>query len=95
MLCDHHPDAPQPADLARLRPGNSIGAGSGDTFVIVEDFPPSGPSSEHVVLNRPDGRRGHEDWAAAVTVDEIATLTRIEPDGSRTWSPTPDSEAGV
>ncbi|AXG79037.1 DUF6211 family protein [Streptomyces paludis] len=92
MLCDHHPDAPRPGDLARLRPGNSIGA---DTFVIVEDFPPSGasgPNGGHVVLNRPDGRRGHEDWAAAVTVDQISALTRIEPDGSRTWGPAPHPE---
>lgn len=39
MLCDRHPDCPQPGDIAQLTRGNSIGADPTDTFVIVEDFP--------------------------------------------------------
>ncbi|MFB4424688.1 DUF6211 family protein [Streptomyces sp. QL37] len=85
MLCDRHPDCPQPGDIAQLTRGNSIGADQADTFVIVEDFPPTG---RHLVLNLPD----RADWAAAVPLADIATLTRLEPAGSRTWTPAPDPD---
>ncbi|MEV6425978.1 DUF6211 family protein [Streptomyces sp. NPDC051662] len=35
---------------------------------------------------------GRADWAAAVPLDDIATLTRLEPTGSRTWVPAPELE---
>lgn len=82
MLCDRHPDCPQPGDIAQLTRGNSIGADPTDTFVIVEDFPPTG---RHLVLNLPVDHPGRADWAAAVPLADIATLTRLEPAGSRTW----------
>lgn len=45
MLCDRHPDCPQPGDIAQLKRGNSLGADHTDTFVIVEDLPrPAGTS---------------------------------------------------
>lgn len=84
MICDRHPDCPQPGDLVRLKKGNSIGADETDTFVLVEDFPPTG---RHLVLNLPLDQPGRADWAAAVPLDEVATLTRLEPSGSRTWVP--------
>ncbi|MGW4883442.1 DUF6211 family protein [Streptomyces murinus] len=87
MICDRHPDHPQPGDMARLRAGNSIGAPATDIFVIVEDIPPTG---RHFVLNLPVDHPGRADWAAAVPLEEIATLTRLEPSGSRTWAPAPD-----
>ncbi|MFB6533106.1 DUF6211 family protein [Streptomyces noursei] len=89
MLCDRHPDCPQPGDIAQLTTGNSIGADPGDSFVIVEDFPPTG---RHLVLNLPVDHPGRADWAAAVPLADIATLTRLEPAGSRTWAPAPDPD---
>ncbi|MFD7580967.1 DUF6211 family protein [Kitasatospora sp. NPDC059817] len=89
MLCDRHPDCPQPGDTAQLKSGNSIGAKDTDSFVIVEDFPRTG---RHLVLNLPVGHPAHDDWAAAVPVEEIATLTRLEPAGSRTWTPVPEPD---
>ncbi|MER5974565.1 DUF6211 family protein [Streptomyces sp. NPDC002055] len=89
MLCDRHPDRPQPGDIAQLKGGNSIGADHTDTFVIVEDFPPTG---RHLVLNLPVDHPGRADWAAAVPLADIATLTRLEPAGSRTWAPAPDPD---
>ncbi|MFF3554587.1 DUF6211 family protein [Streptomyces tsukubensis] len=89
MLCDRHPDCPQPGDFAQLKRGNSIGAEHTDSFVIVEDFPPTG---RHLVLNHPADHPGRADWAAAVPPDEIATLTRLEPTGSRTWAPAPEPD---
>ena len=89
MLCEQHPDRPQPGDIAQLTRGNSIGAHPTDTFVIVEDFPPTG---RHVVLNLPADQPGRADWAAAVPLSDIATLTRLEPAGSRTWTPAPDPD---
>ncbi|MEV1082013.1 DUF6211 family protein [Streptomyces sp. NPDC050211] len=86
MLCDRHPDCPQPGDIAQLKRGNSISAEHTDSFVIVEDFPPTG---QLLVLNLPVGHPGRADWAAAVPLSEIATLTRLEPSGSRTWAPAP------
>ena len=83
MLCDRHPDCPQPGDIAQLKRGNSIGADDTDSFVIVEDFPPTG---RHLVLNRPIGHPARADWAAAVPLHEIATLTRLEATGTRTWT---------
>lgn len=89
MLCDRHPDCPQPGDIAQLTRGNSIGADPTDTFVIVEDFPPTG---RHLVLNLPVDHPDRADWAAAVPLADIATLTRLEPAGSRTWTPAPDPD---
>ncbi|MFF8432830.1 DUF6211 family protein [Streptomyces bacillaris] len=89
MLCDRHPDCPQPGDTAQLTRGNSIGADPGDSFIIVEDFPPTG---RHLVLNLPVDHPGRADWAAAVPLADIATLTRLEPAGSRTWAPPPDPD---
>ncbi len=89
MVCDRHPDCPQPGDIAQLTSGNSIGADGTASFVIVDDFPPTG---RHVVLNLPVGHPAHDDWAAAVPPDEVATLTRLEPTGSRTWTPVPDPD---
>jgi hypothetical protein len=89
MLCDRHPDCPQPGDIAQLTRGNSIGADPTDSFVIVEDFPPTG---RHLVLNLPVDHPGRADWAAAVPLADIATLTRLEPAGSRTWTPAPDPD---
>ncbi|WP_338684566.1 DUF6211 family protein [Streptomyces acidiscabies] len=89
MLCDRHPDCPQPGDLAQLKRGNSISADDTDSFVIVEDFPPTG---RHLVLNLPVGHPGRADWAAAVPLHEIATLTRLEPTGTRTWTPAPEPD---
>ncbi|MEN8656088.1 DUF6211 family protein [Streptomyces sp. 21So2-11] len=90
MLCDRHPDCPQPGDIAQLTRDNSIAADpTGDSFVIVEDFPPTG---RHLVLNLPVDHPSHPDWAAAVPLADIATLTRLEPAGSRTWAPTPDPD---
>ncbi|NJQ04008.1 DUF6211 family protein [Streptomyces lonarensis] len=89
MLCDRHPDHPQPGDITQLKPGNSIGAAPSDSFVIVEDFPPSG---RHLVLNLPAGHPRQEDWAAAIALADIATLTRLEPAGSRTWTPIRDPD---
>lgn len=89
MLCDRHPDCPQPGDIAQLTRGNSIGADPTDSFVIVEDFPPTG---RHLVLNLPVDHPGRADWAAAVPLADIATLTRLEPAGSRTWAPAPDPD---
>ncbi|WP_443074895.1 DUF6211 family protein [Streptomyces sp. NBC_01454] len=80
MLCDRHPDCPQPGDIAQLKRGNSLGADHTDTFVIVEDLPPTG---RHLVLNLPAGHHCRADWAAAVPLDNIAALTRLEPTGSR------------
>lgn len=90
MLSDRHPDRPEPGDIAQLRTGNSIGADANDTFVIVEDHPPTG---RHHVLNLPAGHPDHADWAAAVPLEEIATLTRIEPSGTRTWTPAAEPDA--
>ncbi|MFD6468710.1 DUF6211 family protein [Streptomyces goshikiensis] len=89
MLCDRHADCPQPGDTAQLKGGNSIGADTNDSFVIVEDFPPTG---RHLVLNLPAGHPARDDWAAAVPLGEVATLTRLEPAGSRTWTPGPDPD---
>ncbi|MFF1693563.1 DUF6211 family protein [Streptomyces sp. NPDC058257] len=89
MLCDRHPDCPQPGDIAQLARGNSIGADPADSFVIVEDFPPTG---RHLVLNLPCHHPGRADWAAAVPLADIAQLTRLEPAGSRTWAPAPDPD---
>ncbi|MFF1423174.1 DUF6211 family protein [Streptomyces sp. NPDC058280] len=89
MLCDRHPDRPQPGDIARLKWGNSIGAPTSNSFVVVDDFPPTG---RHLVLNHPADHPGRADWAAAVPLDDIATLTRLEPTGSRTWVPAPEPE---
>ncbi|MFJ8953492.1 DUF6211 family protein [Streptomyces sp. NPDC102381] len=89
MLCERHPDCPQPGDIAQLTRGNSIGADLTDTFVIVEDFPRIG---RHLVLNLPPDHPGGADWAAAVPLADIATLTRLEPTGSRTWAPDPDTD---
>ncbi|MGW5335203.1 DUF6211 family protein [Streptomyces bauhiniae] len=71
--------------MAQLTRDNSIGADPNDTFVIVEDFPPTG---WHLVLNHP----GRADWAAAVPLADIATLTRFEPAASRTWALAPDPD---
>ncbi|MGA4842110.1 DUF6211 family protein [Streptomyces sp. G45] len=90
MLSDRHPDRPRPGDIAQLRAGNSIHAKPGDAFVIVEDVP---PRIGHVVLNLPVGHPNRDDWAASVHEREIASLTRISPEGIRTWSSTPDPEA--
>ncbi|MFE0178009.1 DUF6211 family protein [Streptomyces sp. NPDC059002] len=87
MLFDRRPDCPQPGDIAQLTMGNSIDADPTDCFVIVEDFP---PTRRHLVLNLPADHPGRADWAAAVPLADIATLTRLEPAGSRTWAPTPD-----
>ncbi|KUO00023.1 DUF6211 family protein [Streptomyces caeruleatus] len=87
MLCERHPDCPQPGDIAQLKGGNSIGASPKQCFILVEDFPPTG---RHLVLNLPAHHPSRADWAAAVPLDDIATLTRIEPDGSRTWTPAPE-----
>ncbi|MEV0278563.1 DUF6211 family protein [Streptomyces sp. NPDC050610] len=89
MLGHHHPDCPRPGDFAQLKAGNSIGAGPNDTFVVVEDFPPTG---QHLVLNLPAGHRDHADWAAAVPLADISSLTRLEPTGSRTWAPVPEPD---
>ncbi|MFD0417805.1 DUF6211 family protein [Streptomyces sp. NPDC127108] len=90
MLCDQYPDRPRSGDFAKLKAGNSIAADPGVTFVIVED---SLLGLEHIVLNLPAGQPRHEDWAAAVDLDEIASLTRVSPEGARTWTPDPDPEA--
>ncbi|WP_371792265.1 DUF6211 family protein [Streptomyces sp. NBC_01471] len=89
MICDRHPDCPQPGDIAQLKRGNSIGADHTDSFVVVEDFPPTG---RHLVLNLPTGHLGRADWAAAVPLADIATLTRLEAAGSRTWAPAPEPD---
>ncbi len=89
MICDRHADCPWPGDTVQLKRGNSICADDTARFVIVEDFPRTG---RHIVLNLPPGHPAHEDWAAAVPLAEIATLTRIEPTGSRTWTPVPDPD---
>ncbi|MFJ8385562.1 DUF6211 family protein [Streptomyces sp. NPDC094438] len=90
MLSDQHPDRPHPGDFTQLKTGNSIGADPGRTFVIVEDLP---PHQEHIVLNLPAGHPERDDWAAAIDLDDIATLTRVTPEGARTWAPNPDPEA--
>ncbi len=84
MIQARHSDGPRPGDIAQLSRGNSIGADPRDTFVIVEDFPPTG---RHLVLNLTVDHPGRADWAAAVPLADIATLTRLEPTGSRTWTP--------
>ncbi|GAA1270640.1 hypothetical protein GCM10009665_68700 [Kitasatospora nipponensis] len=89
MLCDQHDDCPQPGDTVQLRSGNSIGAKATDTYVLVDDFPRTG---RHFVLNLPTNHPAHDDWAAAVPLEEIAALTRLEPTGSRTWTPAPDPD---
>ncbi|MFE7120100.1 DUF6211 family protein [Streptomyces sp. NPDC057654] len=89
MLSPRHPDCPRPGDFAQLTRGNSIHAEPDDTFVIVEDFPPTG---QHLVLNLPAGHPDHADWAAAVLLGDIASLTRLEPTGSRTWAPVPEPD---
>lgn len=89
MLCDRHPDCPQPGDIAQLKRGNSIGADHTASFVIVEDFPPTG---RHLVLNLPADHPGCADWAAGVPLGDIATLTRLELEGSRTWAPAPEPD---
>ena len=89
MLCHRHPDSPQPGDIAQLKRGNSIDASASESFVIVDDFPPTG---QHLVLNLPTDHPGRADWAAAVLPDDIATLTRLEPNGSRTWAPAPEPD---
>ncbi|MGW1123879.1 DUF6211 family protein [Streptomyces sp. NPDC002526] len=89
MLCDRHPDCPKPGDIAHLTVGNSIGADPGASFVIVDDFPPTG---RHLVLNLPVDHPRRSDWAAAVPLADVASLTRLEPTGSRTWTPVPDPD---
>lgn len=89
MLSDHDPTRPRPGDFAQLKAGNSIDAGPDDTFVIVDDF----PGGEHLVLNHPAGHPGRDDWAAVLVLEEIATLTRVSPEGARTWAPCPDPDA--
>ncbi|QCX82684.1 hypothetical protein C9F11_45630 (plasmid) [Streptomyces sp. YIM 121038] len=90
MLSDPHPDRPRPGDIAQLRAGNSIDAEPGDAFVIAEDVP---PGIERVVLNLPVGHPNREDWAAAISEREVASLTRLGSAGARTWSPAADPEA--
>ncbi|MCC3767272.1 DUF6211 family protein, partial [Streptomyces sp. UNOC14_S4] len=90
MLIDRHPDRPHPGDYAQLKAGNRLGADPSISFVIVEGFP---PGQESIVLNLPAGHPGREDWAAAVDLDDVASLTRVNPEGTRTWAPTPDPEA--
>ncbi|MER7043643.1 DUF6211 family protein [Streptomyces jumonjinensis] len=77
---------PRPGDLVRLTPGNSVGASPDETFVIVEDLP---PSPEHLVLHLPEHHPDHPDWAAAVPPGELSTLTRLTSSGPRTWAPAP------
>ncbi|MGW7292864.1 DUF6211 family protein [Streptomyces xiamenensis] len=89
MICDRHPDRPQPGDIAQLKRGNSIGVDHTDSFVIAEDFPPSG---RHLVLNLPADHPGRPDWAAVLVPGDIATLTRLEPTGTRTWAPAPEGD---
>ncbi|MFI5809170.1 DUF6211 family protein [Streptomyces sp. NPDC051561] len=84
MLVDRHPDDPRPGDIVQLRTGNSIGAGPDQEFVVVEGFP---PCRVHLVLNLPDSYPEHEDWAAAVTAQDIRRATRLELGGPRTWAP--------
>ncbi|GAA2875112.1 DUF6211 family protein [Streptomyces mexicanus] len=78
MVFDRHPDRPRPDDVVKLIADNSIGAGPDDSFIVVEDLP---YSPDHVVLNLPVGRPGHEDWAAAIESREVATLTKLGPAG--------------
>ncbi|EHM30822.1 hypothetical protein SPW_0817 [Streptomyces sp. W007] len=44
------------------------------------------------MLNLPVDHPGRDDWAAAVPLADIATLTRLEPAGTRTWAPAPDQD---
>ncbi|MFK8850106.1 DUF6211 family protein [Streptomyces sp. Ac-502] len=83
-LSDHDAARPQPGDLAHLKVGNRIGAGPDDLFVIVDDVPPRG---ERLILNRSGGHPDRYDWAAALVLADVATLTRIIPEGTRTWVP--------
>ncbi|WP_024760900.1 DUF6211 family protein [Streptomyces exfoliatus] len=92
MLFDRHPDRPQPGDIVQLKPGNSIDADPADSFVIVEDFVPAG---EHIVLNLTAEHPDRADWAAAVLLGDVATLTRLEPSGSRTWAPAAEPDDTV
>jgi hypothetical protein len=92
MVFDRHPDRPRPDDVVKLIADNSIGAGPDDSFVVVDDLP---YSPDHVVLNLPAGRPGHEDWAAAIESSEVSTLTKLGPAGTRTWATGTDPEAGA
>lgn len=84
-MVDPHTE-PQPYDLVHLRPGNEAGADPATPLILadtIEDQP-----GTYVVWHL-DTHPRHQDWAAAVTAADIATITRHERGSVHTWTPSP------
>jgi hypothetical protein len=85
-MVDEHPTTPdrepQPGDTVFLHAGTLAGI-SPRTPLVVAD-------AEHGVyeLNHQDHHPDHQDWAAAVEIEHIATVVRISLDGvTSSWAP--------
>ena len=91
-MVDQHPDAPggsdapQPYDLVRLTAGNRFGL-SPEVLLTVADIVDNAPGvlEVHHQQDHPD----YMDWAAAVTVDDIAVVIRVTGTTAHSWSPNP------
>ncbi|MFF0430355.1 DUF6211 family protein [Streptomyces sp. NPDC004520] len=82
------PDQPQPYDVVYLRPGNRLGIAP-EIPLTVADF---GPTTGVWELHHQEQHPHYWDWAAAATVADIATVLRLSPDSTRSWSLTHPEE---
>ncbi|MFD8146105.1 DUF6211 family protein [Streptomyces sp. NPDC059708] len=80
---------PQPYDLVRLHPASAATAGTTPaTTLIIADIVEDQPGTYEVwhLADHPD----HHDWAAAVTLDDLAAITRSTATGDvHTWTLSP------
>ncbi|MDJ0344258.1 DUF6211 family protein [Streptomyces sp. H10-C2] len=77
--------SPLPFDTVTLCPGNSAGVEAGASFVVA-DLPPEAVADTYE-LNHTDDHPAYWDWAATVTIADIATVTRCTDAGPVTWTP--------
>jgi hypothetical protein len=90
MLDDHHTplDAgghgPLPYDTVLLHPGTVPGADPGP-YVVADIAPAAGGQAWEI--NLPDDDPRYWDWAAIVTLGDIARITRLTPAGPVSWAP--------
>ncbi|MFJ5811738.1 DUF6211 family protein [Streptomyces sp. NPDC093093] len=84
MIVPPPDNAPQPYDHVHLHPDNRLGVDPRTPFLVADTEPPGTYTLWHLA-DHPE----HHDWAAAVTLDDIALAVRVTTTDTRTWTPTP------